>query len=130
LVWSYALRSSCKPTSAIVAGLVALALVLRSARGFAQFSTGRWQLPAGALGAVALLAWLPPLIQRFTTEPGNLAQVFRFFMTHSPHRSWHEALRVVSTLFGTFPLRRGPHGTNIDAELTWLASVPVRRRPW
>ena len=117
-------------TGVVVVGLVALALVLRSARGFGQFSTGRWQLRAGALGAVAVLAWLPPLIQQFTTEPGNLAQVFRFFTTHSPHRSWHEALRVVSTLFGTFPLQRGPHGTNLDAKLTWLASVPVRRRPW
>ena len=117
-------------TGVVVAALLAVALVLRFVWGFGPFKTGRWPLRAGALGAVALLIWLPPLIQQFTTEPGNMGQVLRFFTAHAAQRSWHETLRALSTLFGTFPLQRGPHGANLDAALTWLASVPARRRPW
>ena len=117
-------------TGVLVAGLCLFALVLGSFGGFAQLRVGRWRLRAGVLGAVAVMAWMPPLVQQLASDPGNLGLVFRFFTTHSSHRSWHESLRVVSTLFGTYPLQRGPHGANVDAALTWLAARPVLRRPW
>jgi hypothetical protein len=117
-------------TGVVVAGLCLFAVVLGSFGGFAKLRTGRWHERAGALVAVAVLAWLPPIVQQLTSDPGNLGLVLRFFATHSSHRSWHESLRVVSTLFGTFPLERGPHGGNVDAKLTWLAALPVLRRPW
>lgn len=117
-------------TGVVVAGLCLFAVVLGPLAGFARLRAGRWRLRAGMLGVLAMVAWLPPLVQQLTSDPGNLGLVFHFFTTHSSHRSWHESLRVVSTLFGTFPLKRGPHGANLDAELAWLATVPVRGRPW
>lgn len=117
-------------TSVVVAALVALGLALGALNGFRRFRTAGWRPRAGVLVALALVAWLPPLIQQFTTDPGNLAQVLRFFTTHSSRRSWHETLRALSTLFGTFPLERGAHGANPDSKLTWLGAVPARSRPW
>jgi len=117
-------------TGVVVGGLVALAVVLRAVRSSRLPPMRSWRPRAALLAGVAIVAWLPPLVQQFTTEPGNMTQVARFFTTHSSHRSWHETLRALSTLFGTFPLQRGAHGANLDAKLTWLGSVPVRSRPW
>ncbi|HXA31799.1 MAG TPA: hypothetical protein VNV87_06040 [Acidimicrobiales bacterium] len=43
-------------------------------------ATGLWGRVWAGLGAVALVAmWVPPLIQQFTTNPGNMTLIIRFF---------------------------------------------------
>jgi hypothetical protein len=119
-------------TGVVTLAVVVAAVVLRLARGAAseRLPAGRWKARAGVLAGVAVVAWLPPIVQQLTTDPGNLGRLALFFTTHHARRPWGFALRALGTVFSTFPLRRGPHGTSLDAKLTWLASAPLGHRPW
>jgi len=51
---------------------------------------GRVLVVAG-LGLVAL-AWVPPLVQQFTNNPGNVTLIYRYFTSGRPGHGWVTAL--------------------------------------
>jgi hypothetical protein len=52
---------------------------------------------------VVVVMWIPPLVQQFTDEPGNLGKVFDFFQHHGQERSATQAWHVLSAQFGAWP---------------------------
>jgi hypothetical protein len=94
------------------------------------WSTGSWRGGAGALVGVFVVLWLPPLIQQFSTNPGNLVQAFRFVTSHPAQQGWHASLRAADTVFGSFPFRLGSFGSVQDASPVWLVAHPVWDHPW
>lgn len=123
-------------TGVVVAALVALALAVglvahvRGLRSHELDLSRRWWAATGAFAAVAVVAWLPPIIQQLSTVPGNMTQLYRYFTTHHALRPWRVTFRALGTLLGTFPLHVGPDGKNPDSKLTWLTSTSSLHRPW
>ena len=77
-----------------------------------------------------VVAWLPTIIQQFTTNPGNIVQVYRFLSKHPGHQSWGDALQAAGTIFGSFPLRLGEQVSRRDSDPGWLVARSVGQRPW
>ena len=55
---------------------------------------------AGAGFAVFAAMWTPPVIQQFTTHPGNFTLIYRFFTSGQPGQSFHAALWSVAAVNG------------------------------
>ncbi|HEY3673336.1 MAG TPA: hypothetical protein VGN51_20545 [Acidimicrobiia bacterium] len=72
---------------------------------------------AGASGAIAFVVWLPPLIEQFTTDDGNLSALVRFFSRPgSPHtisegltNTGLQATLMLRSLFEPISLREDFH---------------------
>ncbi len=60
---------------ALLVGIGALALVVRSVRGTNRSHDRRTALIAAA---VAFVCWIPPIIEQFTQSPGNLRLIYGF----------------------------------------------------
>jgi hypothetical protein len=67
----------------------------------------RRRLPAAGL-AIAASMWIPPLIQEFTSRPGNLTLIERFFTSPHQGQSLSSGLWAVVTVDGMLVL--GPGG--------------------
>jgi hypothetical protein len=53
----------------------------------------------GAASAIAVLLWLPPIVEQLTHQPGNLTRLWRFFIVdHHGGQSWTTALRTWADL--------------------------------
>lgn len=119
-------------TGLVTIAVVAVAVGLRLARRDAPrwLVGGRWRLRAAALAGVAVLVWLPPVVQQLTSDPGNLVRLADFFATHHGRRTWGRAFRALGTVFGSFPLRPGGLISSFDTRLNWLAATTLGRRPW
>jgi hypothetical protein len=94
------------------------------------WSGGNWRLGAAALVASAVVLWLPPVIQQFSTHPGNLEAVYRFVAAHPGNHTLKTSLKAEGTVFGSFPFRLGEQGASRDASPPWLVVRPLRQSPW
>jgi hypothetical protein len=67
---------------------------------------GRWLLAAGAAAEIALLLWLPPIVQQISGNPGNVSLLADYFREGSsePTLGVSAALRVVADEFAKFPV--------------------------
>lgn len=112
------------------AGLVTA--VLRTWRGRRPVP---W-LTLGGGSVLAVLLWLPPLVQQATTRRGNLTQIWQFFRTHSGHLPLTGGVKVVLAadqyLLGypggwlsLLPALSGLHAAMILVVLLGLAAVAI-----
>lgn len=92
-------------STGLVVGVVGLAAVGCAAVRHRSVDTGRVApgRPLGAAAVVAVVLWLPALVQQATGSPGNLGQVIRFFRTGpaagsgvADHHSLGAAARAVA----------------------------------
>ncbi len=90
LVGSFAVQTNLSTLPLVAVGLVAASVnrVVLWRRGRAVSPSppsGKGGFPVLGMvaSAVLVLVWLPPLVQQFTTHPGNLTRIWRFFT--SPH---------------------------------------------
>jgi hypothetical protein len=68
-------------------------------------ATSRWDLPLTIGGLVlAVVMWIPPLIDEVTGNPGNLTVLWNFFMSHGPQHHWLEALSALGHNLDIFEL--------------------------
>lgn len=83
----------------------------------------RWSLAIAATVVLAVLMWLPPLVQQFTHSPGNLTLIWRYFRTTRPDYTIAEGFRQLSNavaeapafLSGTDPSHTFPYPPSLPA---------------
>ena len=76
----------------------------------------------GSVAVVALILWLPPLIQQWTHRPGNMTQLWRFFLVEQHGgQSWSAAVRAWAdmTTAATRPQFELPWGSSYVARGSW-----------
>jgi hypothetical protein len=86
--------------------------------------------PAVALFAAAALAWVPPLIQQFTTSPGNMTLLVRFARQGAGGQSIRTALAAVGSALSVVPFgarwvlspELGPH---LAPGPWWAVVLPI-----
>lgn len=107
--------------------LLAIVLVRDHRRG--QLRSARWgRITAGA-GAVAVIAWLPPLVQQLTGAKGNLSEIVSYFTGGSSHGiGLMDGLRYYAGNFSLPPPWLAPQHRDAlwlnKASLLWLL-LPV-----
>ena len=77
----------------------------RSASGV--FASGLWARTWAGLGLVVLVAmWVPPLIQQFTTNPGNMTLIVRFFTgpQSAPSATVANSFRAAMAVYGVLAI--------------------------
>jgi len=68
--------------------------------------THSFQLGPALLATLALLVWVPPLVQQITSRSGNVTALVRFFRTSSgPNSGWGLAIATVGRELAVFPYR-------------------------
>src|SRR5436190_8155613 len=65
-------------TTPVVAGAAAVAIA-GAAFGWRRFERGRALIGPAVIAGVGVLAWVPPLLEQITHNPGNLGSLLRFF---------------------------------------------------
>ncbi|SDG09663.1 hypothetical protein SAMN05660662_0317 [Blastococcus aurantiacus] len=65
----------------------------------------RWIVATLAAVALAVLLWLPPIIQQLTRDPGNMTEILEYLRQGSTERSmsFTDALRAIGDEFGRLP---------------------------
>ena len=82
------------PYVTVLFGVSSATAVATTSDGWQPGGRTRW-FWIGCVGVVALILWLPPLVQEWTHRPGNLNQLWRFFvMEQHGGQSWSTAVRA------------------------------------
>jgi hypothetical protein len=71
------------------------------------FASGLWARTWAGLGLVVLVAmWVPPLIQQFTTNPGNMTLIVRFFTgpQSAPSATVANSFRAAMAVYGVLAI--------------------------
>lgn len=82
---------------------------LRSTRQ--EGARSRWRHPGRIAGplvvsSLAVLAWIPPLVQQLTNHPGNAGKLISFFTSPNPsHPSWSQATAYLGRQLAVIPER-------------------------
>ncbi|HEY7134519.1 MAG TPA: hypothetical protein VIB48_05590 [Acidimicrobiia bacterium] len=77
-----------------IGGLVVL--VVRELRGHGRAGLRTVAAPLGISLAIAVVLWIPPVVDQVTNQPGNLGVLIRFFREHHPGHSASVAYHVVA----------------------------------
>jgi hypothetical protein len=94
LLWLVLVGSFLVQTHVAMAPIVAVLGVSAVAFQWRSLRQGWW-----AAGCLALVLWMPPLVEQFTNRPGNLARLGLFFTSGSEgQRAWTAAAAWASAL--------------------------------
>jgi hypothetical protein len=91
----------------------------------------RWAVVATWSAALAVVLWLPPLVEQLRDEPGNLRALWRYFRAGGPTLGVRDALGLFGTEFRWWPPWLGGHeiygygSGNAIPSSPWYALVPV-----
>jgi hypothetical protein len=98
---TFAVQSSVSAAPVVVAAVVcALVWFARESRPV------RLRSAALGLGAIAVLAWVPPLIQQLTAKTGNFGRLWLFFRSSGePQPGWGNAVAFAGRELAVFPSR-------------------------
>ena len=53
---------------------------------------------------IVIILWMPPLIEQFSPEGGNMTKIVQFFHEQQATRSWHEAYLLSTKIFSNYLL--------------------------
>jgi hypothetical protein len=95
-------------TAVVVVLVIVAAVVLRLVHHGRTLSVGaptaRGRVAAGALAALVVAAWVPPLIQQATHDPGNVTLLVRFARNGAGGHPLRLAAASVGAAMSVFPL--------------------------
>lgn len=121
----------------VVGGALLLVRDARRAGDGAGDASAAWrQLSrAGLIAlAVAVVMWLPPIIDELAHHPGNLSSIYRYFRSGGPLPSARDSYRVVAAQFVLVPDwltgRRHRSPFTGGSELTLSTPLPVLLLPF
>jgi hypothetical protein len=92
-------------TTVVAGGTVGAAITIwRRRRDDRQPERRRaWTVAIAVTAGVAVLLWLPVLVQQVRDEPGNLSTLYHFFRDHGQEHSFGDAFHVVASQLSVWP---------------------------